>query len=576
MMNFYKKDTLNDKFEEFENRFQLKLDEQNIAHKTHIQKLDDKISRLETENSRTYELIDKLYEYRFKEISCQITHDVSECNIKIDNIFKTLHEELQNITNQINILNNNQNEISIETQNINKFYKQIDTLSKQQQFTNEKVIALNQEVSKINDDISSIENSVSAITENITALEERQWLSDIYDLKIMAERIVKLEENNLSVCNDLKKITKQINILTTKQSLTDDILLNIKNDIILINTDSHIGNKSQLNVINELSEKIKMLTDNVSNIQNINNKFDREIHTLTTKQQLTTENLNDLQNTNTWSCIDTSIIIDKLEICMNAIKLINVFEEPMFGRDLNKLPFYNSTNRYLGSSIISLDNEPHEFSYINQFYNLKVLVINNWNLFNYGVFCPNNRSSKADNFKMMCDRYGEMNNKTLETFIIHSSYELNINSTLKSNQMSRFRQSSIIHVTTCREPLLLEYLCMQLKNFPSLKIVKLYYLDLPLNIEDIIINNLENMTHTIKELHIISNKIQSSRLKMYCDNKKIIFNVPKLNEFISSNDKSEGKSFIGAFYCEVIQPLKHQRMNEDDGYMRRNKIIDRT
>ena len=216
-MNFYKRDTLNDKFEEFENRFQLKLDEQNIAHKTQIQKLDDKIARLETENSRTYELIDKLYEYRFNEISCQINHQVSECNNKIDNIFKTLHEELQNITNQINILNNNQKEISIETQNINKFYKQIDTLSKQQQFTNEKVIALNQEVSKINDDISSIENSVSAITENITALEERQRLSDIYDLKIMVERIVKLEENKLSDCNDVKKITKQINILTTKQ-----------------------------------------------------------------------------------------------------------------------------------------------------------------------------------------------------------------------------------------------------------------------------------------------------------------------------------------------------------------------
>ena len=252
---------------------------------------------------------------------------------------------------------------------------------------------------------------------------------------------------------------------------------------------------------------------------------------------------------------------------MNAIKLINVFEEPMFGRDLNKLPFYNSTNRYLGTSIILLDSEPHEFSYINQFYNLKVLVINNWNLFNYGVFCPNNRSSKADNFKMMCDRYGEMNNKTLETFIIHSSYELNINSTLKSNQMSRFRQSSIIHVTTCREPLLLEYLCMQLKNFPSLKIVKLYYLDLPLNIEDIIINNLENITHTIKELHIISNKIQSSRLKLYCDNKKIILKV-----LILLKDKS-----VEAFQRDVITPLNQKLMNEDDGgYMRRNKIIDRT
>ena len=579
MMNFYKKDTLNDKFEEFENRFQLKLDEQNIAHKTHIQKLDDKISRLETENSRTYELIDKLYEYRFKEISCQITHEVSECNNKIDNTFKTLHEELQNITNQINILNNNQNEISIETQNINKFYKQIDTLSKQQQFTNEKVIALNQEVSKINDDISSIENSVSAITENITALEERQWLSDIYDLKIMAERIVKLEENKLSDCNDLKKITKQINILTTKQSLTDDILLNIKNDIILINTDSRIENNNKYNVINELSEKIKILADNVSNIQNINNKFDREIHKLTTQQQLTAENLNALEHTNTWSCIDTTIITDKLEICMNAIKLINVFEEPMFGRQMTQrnTEIYNATNRYLGTSIISLDNEPHEFSYINQFYKLKVLVINNWNLFNYGVFCPNNRSSKADNFKMMCDRYGEMNNKTLETFIIHSSYELNINSTLKSNQMSRFRQSSIIHVTTCREPLLLEYLCMQLKNFPSLKIVKLYYLDLPLNIGDIIINNLENMRHTIKELHIISNTIQqASKLTNYCNNNNIIFVVPKFNEFILKDPNPQGKNFSTAFQWDVVHPLNQKRIDEDGGYMRRTKIIDRT
>jgi len=609
-MNFYKKDTLNDKFEEFEKRFQLKLDEQNITHNQQIQKLNDKIARLETENSRTYELIDKLYEYRFKEISCQITHEVSECNNKIDNTFKPLHEELQNITNQINILNNNQKEISIETQNINKFYKQIDTLSKQQQFTNEKVIALNHEVSKINDDVSSIENSVSAITENITALEDRQCLVDMYDLKIMVERIVKLEDKQLFDCNDLKKITKQINILTTKQSLTDDILLNIKNDIILINTDSRIGNTSQHNVINELSEKIKILadnvsniqninnkfdkdihklttqqeltnnnlnvlehssalfckdalqkikilTDNVSNIQNINNKFDREIHTLTTQQQVTTEKLDALQkDTNTWSCIDTTIITDKLEICMNAIKLINVFEEPMFGRQMTRrnTEIYNATNRYLGTSIISLDTEPHEFSYINQFYNLQVLVINNWNLFNYGVFCPNNRSSKADNFKMMCDRYGEMNNKTLETFIIHCAYDFN---TWCSPGAPTHR----------REPLLLEYLCMQLKNFPSLKIVKLYYLDLPLNIGDIIINNLENMRHTIKELHIISNTIQqASRLKMYCNKKKII-----LKEVILLKDKS-----VEAFQRDVITPLNQKQILEDGGYMRRNKIIDRT
>jgi hypothetical protein len=520
------------------------LDEQNIAHKTHIQKLDDKIARLETENSRTYELIDKLYEYRFNEISCQITNQVSECNIKIDNIFKTLHEELQNITNQINILNNNQKNIYIEIKNL----QNNSNNNFEQQCANKNFILL---ISKINDNVSSIENDISVITENIKALEERQWLADIYDLKIIAERIVKLEDNQLSNSNDFKKITKQINILTTKQSLTDDVLLNIQNEIILINTHSRIGNKSQHNVINELSEKIKILTDNVSNIQNINNKFDREIHTLTTQQHLTTENLNALQqHINTWSCI----ITDNLEICMNAIKLINVFEEPMFGRDLNKLPFYNSTNRYLGTSIILLDSEPHEFSYINQFYNLQVLVINNWNLFNYGVFCPNNRSSKADNFKMMRDRYGEMNNKTLETFIIHCAYDFN----------TWCSPGAPIHR---REPLLLEYLCMQLKNFPSLKIVKLYYLDLPLNIGDIIINNLENMRHTIKELHIISNTIQqASRLKMYCNNKTII-----LKEVILLKDKS-----VEAFQRDVITPLNQKQILEDGGYMRRNKIIDRT
>jgi hypothetical protein len=554
MMNFYKKekDTSNDKFEEFEKRFQLKLDEQNIAHKTHIQKLNDKIARLETENSRTYELIDKLYECRFKEISCQITHEVSECNNKIDHIFKTLHEELQNITNQINILNNNQKEISIEIKNLqNKSNNNFD-----QRGTNENVILL---ISKINDNVSSIENNVSAITENITTLEDRQCLVDMYDLKIMVERIVKLEDKQLFDCNDIKKITKQINILTTKQSLTDDVLLDIQNEIILINTHSRIGNKSQHNVINELSEKIKILTDNVSNIQNIqniNNKFDREIHTLTTQQHLTTENLNALQqHINTWSCI----ITDNLEICMNAIKLINVFEEPMFGRlrqtSGNKLSIYDSTNRYLGTSIILLNSEPHEFSYINQFYNLKVLVINNWMLFNYGVFCPNNRSSKADNFKMMYDRYGEMNNKTLETFIIHCAYDF-----------KTWNNPYDPETSTPREPLLLEYLCMQFKNFPSLKIVKLYYLDLPLNIEDIIINNLENMRHTIKELHIISNTIQASRLKMYCNNKKIV-----LNQLILSKDRS-----VEAFQCDVITPLNQKRIDEDGGYMRRNKIIDRT
>jgi len=587
MMNFYKKDTLNDKFEEFENRFQLKLDEQNITHNTQIQKLDDKISRLETENSRTYELIDKLYEYRFQEInnnttklseqmSSKLNHCISVYDNKLENTFTTLQKVMLLTKEKISVIMDKLEICMNESKNIEE---QINTLTKQQETTNEKLVALNNNVSELDEKIDGLDKNtdvdvcglyekIDGLDENIDYLDEK---IDKLNKKIdgLDEKIdgldknidgldKNIDDNNLSGCYDIKTINEKIN---TKQSLTDDILLNIQNDIILINTHSKLGNKSQQNLNNEISEKIKILTDNVSNIQNINNKFDREIHKLTTQQHVTTENLNALQHTNTWSCIDTTIITDNLEICMNAIKLINVFEEPMFGRDLNKLPFYNSTNRYLGTNVILLDSEPHEFSYINQFYNLQVLVINNWNLFNYGVFCPNNRSSKADNFKMMCDRYGEMNNKTLETFIIHSLYELNINSTLKSNQ---------------REPLLLEYLCMQLKNFPSLKIVKLYYLDLPLNIEDIIINNLENMTHTIKELHIISNKIQSSRLKMYCDNKKIIFNVPKLNEFILKDPNPQGKNFSTAFQWDVVQPLNQKRIDEDGGYMRRNKIIDRT
>jgi len=560
-MNFYKRDTLNDKFEEFANRFQLKLDEQNIAHKTHIQKLDDKIAKLETENSRTYELVDKLYEYRFNEISCHINHQVSECNIRIDNTFKTLHEGLQKVMlltkekitiitdkveicmneiKQINILNNNQKEMSIEIKNINnKFDKDIHKLTTQQQVTTENIDELNQKVSEINDEVTSIyEISISDIKNNISLLEDKledkQW-SNCYDLKIITEDIVKLKE---------------------KQSLTDDVLLktndvllDIQNDIILINNHSKIENTSQQIFNNEFSEKIKILTDNVSNIQNIqniNNKFDREIHTLTTQQHLTTENLNALQqHINTWSCI----ITDNLEICMNAIKLINVSEEPMFAQQMTQRgrEIYNAANnRYLGTSIISLD-EPRELSYINQFYNLKVLVINNWSVFNYGIF---DYGSKADNFKMMRDRYGEMNNKTLETFIIHCAYDFKTWNNPYDQETS-----------TPREPLLLEYLCMQFKNFPSLKIVKLYYLDLPLNIEDIIINNLENMRHTIKELHIISNTIQASRLKMYCNNKKIV-----LNQLILSKDKS-----VEAFQRDVITPLNKKRIDEDGGYMRRTK-----
>ena len=325
MMNFYKRDTLNDKFEEFENRFQLKLDEQNIAHKTQIQKLDDKIARLETENSRTYELIDKLYEYRFNEISCQINHQVSECNNKIDNTFKTLHEGLQKVMlltkekitiitdkveicmneiKQINILNNNQKEMSIEIKNINnKFDKDIHKLTTQQQVTTENIVELNHEVSEINREVTSIyEISISDIKNKISLLEDKledkQW-SNCYDLKIITEDIVKLKE---------------------KQSLTDDVLLNIQNEIILINTDSRIGNKSQHNVINELSEKIKILKDNVSNIQNINNKFEKEIFSLSAKETHQTDRI-------TWFIHDAKIkVVDNKHYGVSKKSLNNIFK----------------------------------------------------------------------------------------------------------------------------------------------------------------------------------------------------------------------------------------------------------
>jgi len=537
MINFYKTPTkleaLNEKFNEFENRFQLKLDEQNTAHKIHIQKLDDKIARLEEENSRTFELIDKLYEYRFQEInnniaklSEQMSGKLNQCisvyDNKLENTFTTLHEGMQNIHSQINVLNKNQKEIFIEIQKLknnasNNFEEQINTLTKQQESTNEKLVALTNTVFDLDD---KIDVNVCELYEKIDELEEKHSLTGELLLDVHTHSKI----GNTSQQNLNNKISEKINVLETRSS-------------------------SQFNFNMNISDNIKKITDTVSNIQNIHNKFDREIHTLTTHQHITSENLNALQHTNSLGCIDTSIITDKLEICMNAIKKINVFEEPMFGRNLNKPRCYIG----LGTSSISIDNEPYEFSYINQFYNLKVLVINNWRLFNYGIFDGNMRNTAAGNFEMMRDRYGEMDNQTLETFIIHTVYDF-----------KTWNNPYDPETSTRREPLLLEYLCMQLKKFPSLKIVKLYYLDLPLNIEDIIINNLENMTHTIHELHIISNSniIESSRLKRYCDNKKIL-----LKGQILQNKEL----FVERFRQDVIIPLNQQRIDEDGEYMRTNK-----
>ena len=102
----------------------------------------------------------------------------------------------------------------------------------------------------------------------------------------------KLDEK---INNMEEEINEKIDGLEEKHSLTGELLLDLQNDIILINTHSKLGNKGQQNLNNDILEKIKIITDNVSNIQNINNKFDREIHTLTTRQHITSENVNSLQ-----------------------------------------------------------------------------------------------------------------------------------------------------------------------------------------------------------------------------------------------------------------------------------------
>ena len=478
MFNFTKtnkSELLNDNLRELENRFQERIDEHDKYYKLHIQKLDEKLVVLEEKHKITYELMDKLYDYRFQEInnnttklstqmSCKLNQCISVYDNKLGNTFTTLQDGMQNITNQINILNNNQNEIMIEMQKLknnagNNFGEQINTLTKQQEITNEKLVVLNNNVSELDDKI-------------------------VRDVSYIEDKIDRIEE--------------------------------------------------------EIQEKLVVI-----------NCLSNEIHQIEIHQ---------ISNPN----IDTSIITDKLEICMNAIKKINVYQIPLSGGTMTRtqLEQYDAVNKSLGTPIIVLD-EAYEFSYINQLYNLKVLVINNWSLFNYGIFDPNMRNTESGNFKKMCHRYGEMNNKTLETFIIHTSFDFKTcNNPYDSGTATR------------REPLMLEYLCMQFKNFLSLRIVKLYYLDLPENIENILINNLKVMTHAIKELHIISNnELKSSKLRNYCNNNNIIFVVPNLNDFIVKNDPNlHGKNFSTAYQWDVIVPLKQQLMIEDDSYMRRHKL----
>ena len=560
MFNFTKtnkSDSLNDKLQELENRFQEKMDEQTNAYKLHIQKLYEKFAGMEEKNKITYELMDKLYEYRFQEInnntaklstqmSCKINQCISGYDNKLDNTFTTLQEGMQNINNQINILNNNQKEIFIEIQKLknnagNYFEEQIYTLTKQQEVTNEKLVALNENVSELDD---KIDVSVCELHERINKeIEKLDGKIDGLEEKI--DQDAELWDITGTLQDNFKKINEKIKNLEdiSNQNIDTTCLITDKVEMCV-------------SVINKINGKIKKL-ENVSN-QNIDTSI------ITDKLEMCVNDIKkinekiyeiELENINNPN-IDTSIITDKLEICMNAIKKINVYQFPNTWSNRQKEE-YVSHNKNLGSSIIMLD-DAYEFSYINQFYNLKVLVINNWNLFNCGL-----SNTAADTFTKMRDIYGQMNNKTLETFIIHSSYELTTTVT-GNQQMARFRP---------REPLMLEYLCMQFKNFPSLKIVKLYYLDFPENIEDILINNLKLMSHTIKEFHIITNNnLKSSKLKNYCNNNNIMFVVPKFNEFIVKNDPNpQGKCFSTAFQWDVVQPLKQQLMMEDDSYMRRNK-----
>lgn len=234
MFNFTKtnkSDSLNDKFQELENRFQEKMDEQANAYKLHIQKMDEKFAGLEEKNKITYELMDKLYEYRFQEInnntsklstqmSCKLNHCISVYDNKLDNTFTTLQEGLQNITSQINILNNNQKEIFIEIQklknnsNNNIFEKQINTLIKQQEVTNEKLVALNEincsYLLNINKKIGELENiskqniDTTIITDKLDEINMGNRTDLLKILNMMSEKIYKVEvknSHNISLAN---------------------------------------------------------------------------------------------------------------------------------------------------------------------------------------------------------------------------------------------------------------------------------------------------------------------------------------------------------------------------------------
>lgn len=291
MFNFTKtnkSDSLNDKLQELENRFQEKMDEQTNAYNLHIQKLDGKIAGMEEKNKITYELMDKLYDYRFQEInnntaklstqmSCKINQCISVYDNKLDNTFTTLQHGMQNINNQINILNNNQKEIFIEIQKLqnnagNHFEEKIDTLTKQQEVTNEKLVALNDNVSELDD---KIDVGVCELHERINKeIEKLDGKIDGLEEKI--DQDAELWDITGTLQDNFKKINEKI--------------------------------KNLENISNQNIDTTCLITDKVEMCVSVINKINGKIKTL--------ENVSN-QN------IDTSIITDKLEMCVNDIKKIN-------------------------------------------------------------------------------------------------------------------------------------------------------------------------------------------------------------------------------------------------------------
>lgn len=218
MFNFTKTnkyDSLNDKLQELENRLQEKMDEQTNTYKLDIKKLDEKIAGLEEKNKITHELMDKLYEYRFQEInnntaklstqmSCKLNQCIRLYDNKLENTFTSLHEGIQNITSQINILNNNQKEIFIEIKklknnsNNNIFEKQINTLIKQQEVTNENLESLNNSYT-----IFCKEQSLKIVPD-----DEDQYIEDNI-IQTINQEIIDITENKTKVPLSSKERTKR-------------------------------------------------------------------------------------------------------------------------------------------------------------------------------------------------------------------------------------------------------------------------------------------------------------------------------------------------------------------------------